>query len=607
MGAVTSSVRQPPSQARLVAWRRGSRALGIVVLFVGLIALLNWIWLGGARTAWYATAIGICLLVVAGALWLNSRLLDRLETQTREHREWAEKAVRVSEEQYRMLFNSMEEGFCTIEMIFDKNDKAVDYRFLETNPAFEKQSGLKDAKGKLMRELAPNHEQRWFDIYGKIAMTGESARFEDWAEALHRWHEVSAFRVGAAEDRWVGIVFSDISARKRREEEMREAKEQAERASRTKDDFLAALSHELRTPLTPVLMTAAALRDDDRLPLDAREQLAMMKRNIELEARLIDDLLDLTRIAHGKLELRMQPCDAHSLLALAVGMVRSEARAKGLTLNIDLRAEQANVMGDPARLQQVFWNLLKNAVKFTPEAGRVIVRSQHVDGKFAVEIADTGVGIPPDAVARIFRPFEQAADGQNGRRFGGLGLGLSITKAILDRHSAEIVVNSPGLGQGATFRVELPMNNSLVPMAGRISSTRASLGETHAAEFAKTPLRVLLVEDHEATIQVLRRLLARAGHNVTSAMTVAGAMQAAENDRFDVVISDIGLPDGTGFQLMEELRNAYHLRGIALSGYGMDEDVQRARDAGFAAHLIKPVDFDQLQQTVSGVMEQVVS
>ena len=603
---MTSAVRQPQSHARLVAWRRGSRALGIIVLFVGLVALLNWIWLGGARSGWYATAIGICLLVVAGALWLNSRLLDRLEKQTREHREWAEKAVRVSEEQYRMLFNSMEEGFCTIEVLFDKNDKAVDYRFLEINPAFEKQSGLKDAKGKLMRELAPNYEQHWFDIYGKIALTGESARFEDRAEALHRWYEVYAFRVGAAEDRRVGIVFSDITARKRREEEMREAKEQAERASRTKDEFLAALSHELRTPLTPVLMTAAALRDDDRLPLDAREQLAMMKRNIELEARLIDDLLDLTRIAHGKLQLRMQPCDAHSLLALAVGMVRDEARARGLTLKIDLRAEQGNVMGDPARLQQVFWNLLKNAVKFTPEPGRVIVRSQQVKGKFVVEIIDSGVGIAPDAVAKIFRPFEQAFDMQNGRRFGGLGLGLSITKAILDRHGAKIVVNSRGLGQGTTFRVELPMTNTLVPMsAGKISKAHANILETHNGEFPQTPLRVLLVEDHEATIQVLRRLLARAGHNVTSTMTVAGAKQAAQNDRFDVVISDLGLPDGTGFQLMQDLRNAYHLRGIALSGYGMDEDVQRARDAGFAAHLIKPVDFEQLQQTVSGVMEEV--
>lgn len=600
---MTTAVHHPQPQARLFAWRRVSRILGILVLLIALSAVLSWIWLGGGRSGWSATAIGVCLFVVAIAFWLNSRLLDRLDKQARQHREWAEEAVRASEEQYQMLFNSMEEGFCTIEVIFDENDKPVDYRFLEINPAFEKQTGLKDAKGKLMRDLAPDHEQHWFDIYGKIALTGESARFENRAEALHRWYEVYAFRVGAAEDHRVGIVFSDITDRKRREEEMRYAKEQAERASRAKDEFLAALSHELRTPLTPVLLTTAVLRDDGRLPLDARDQLAMMKRNIELEARLIDDLLDLTRITHGKFALRMEPCDVHSLLALAVEMVRDEARTKHLKVEIDLRADQANVMGDPARLQQVFWNLLKNAVKFTPDSGHVTVRSQRSDGKLAVEIVDTGVGIAPEAVGTIFLPFEQAA--QKDRRFGGLGLGLSISKAILDQHGAKIEVDSDGLGRGATFRVALPVTDASVPTpAEKVSSPRGPVVATQNGKVTQRPLRVLLVEDHEPTIEVLRRLLTRVGHRVTSAMTVAAAMQAAENARFDIVISDLGLPDGTGFQLMEELRDIYSLRGIALSGYGMDEDLKRARSSGFAAHLIKPVDFDQLQQAISEVVEE---
>lgn len=602
---MTTAVHHPRPQARLLAWRRLSRVLGILVLLIALSAVLSWIWLGGGRSGWYATAIGLCLFVVAIAFWLNSRLLDRLDKQARQHREWAEEAVRASEEQYQMLFNSMDEGFCTIEVIFDENDKPVDYRFLEINPAFEKQTGLKDAKGKLMRELAPDHEQHWFDIYGKIALTGESARFENRAEALRRWYEVYAFRVGAAEDRRVGIVFSDITDRKRREEEMRNAKEQAERASRAKDEFLAALSHELRTPLTPVLLTTAVLRDDGRLPLDARDQLAMMKRNIELEARLIDDLLDLTRITHGKLALRMEPCDVHSLLALAVEMVRDEARTKNLAVEIDLRADQANIMGDPARLQQVFWNLLKNAVKFTSDSGHVTVRSQLSDGKLAVEIADTGVGIPPEAIGKIFLPFEQAAEVQKDRRFGGLGLGLSISKAILDQHGAEIAVDSDGLGRGATFRVALPVTEVSVPSpTKKMSDAGADIAAPHNGEIAQRHLRVLLVEDHKATIEVLRRLLTHAGHHVTSAMTVASARQAAESARFDIVISDLGLPDGTGFQLMEELRDIHSLRGIALSGYGMDEDLKRARSSGFAAHLIKPIDFDQLRQAIIEVVKE---
>lgn len=653
---------------------------------------------------------------VIGVVMVFRDVTERRRIETERRR--ANEAVRKSEEEYRILFSSMEEGFCTIEVKFDQNEKPVDYLFLEINPAFERQTGLKDAKGKWMRELAPQHEQHWFDIYGAIALTGESARFENRAEALGRWYEVYAFRVGPPALRRVGIVFNDITERKRREEEMRaagerfrflaesmpqkiftstpggevdyfnrqwleftglafeqirgwgwlqfihpddveenvrswkhsietgepfylehrfrrsdgtyhwhvtrahamrdghgevlmwigsntdidevrQAKEQAERASRTKDEFLAALSHELRTPLTPVLMTAAVLRDDARLPLDARDQLSMMKRNIELEARLIDDLLDLTRIAQGKLMLRMEPCDAHSLIALAVEMVRSEARTKGLAVEIDLRAGRANVMADPARLQQVFWNLLKNAVKFTPESGHLSVRSRDNEGRLTVEIADTGVGIEPDSVDRIFLPFEQAREVQKDRRFGGLGLGLSISKAILDLHGGEINAQSPGPGQGATFRVQLPATDA--PVTRRAESLAPAPdfgGKTQGVDVAATPLRVLLVEDHEATIQVIRQLLTRAGHNVTSAMTVAGAIQAAENARFDLVISDLGLPDGTGFDLMQHLRATCNLPGIALSGFGMDEDLRRSHEAGFAAHLIKPVDFARLQQAM---------
>ena len=569
--------------------------LAILVVLAGTQTVWVLIAVGGTRFGWDAIPIGLCLFFVAVAVWLNGRL--------RKQREWAEHAVRASEEQYRLLFNSMEEGFCTIEVLFDKKNNPTDYRFLEINDAFERHTGLVNAKGKLMRDLAPNHEQHWFDIYGKIALTGESQRFENSAEALGRWYEVHGFRVGDPAARRVGIVFSDITRRKEREEEMRQAKEQAERASNAKDEFLAALSHELRTPLTPVLMTAAELRDDARLPADMRDQLAMMKRNIELEARLIDDLLDLTQIVHGKLALRLQPCDTHSLVALAVEMVRSQAHTKKVAVDIDLRADRAQVMADPARLQQVFWNLLSNAVKFTPESGRVTVRSQHQNGEVIIEIADTGVGISPEALDKIFLPFEQAAEIQKDRRFGGLGLGLSITKAILDQHGAGIEVRSDGIGRGAMFRVKLVLTDAPV----RLPSVPV---QPNAAAFygrpaAKTPLQVLLVEDHEATIEVLRRLLTRDGHTVKLAMTIAAAKHIAKNGKFDLLISDLGLPDGTGFELMEELRKKYNLSGIALSGYGMEEDLRRTREVGFHTHLIKPVDFEQLRRAISDLTEKI--
>lgn len=586
---MTTAVHQSRPRGHIIAWQRVSQGLAIVVL-LSLLAVTLWTWSSEKISAWDAFPVGVCLFAVATASGLNGRL--------QRDRESAVAAARASEEQYRLLFNSMEEGFCTIEVLFDQNNKPIDYRFLEINAAFEKHTGLVNAKGKRMRDLAPNHEQHWFDIYGEIALTGISQRFEDRAEALGRWYEVHAFRLGDPADRMVGIVFSDITERKQRENEMRQAIEQAERASNAKDEFLAALSHELRTPLTPVLMTAAELRDDERLPNEARDQLAMMKRNIELEARLIDDLLDLTQIVHGKLALRLQPCDTHSLVALAVEMVRSEANAKRLQLAIDLRADRAQVLADPARLQQVFWNLLKNAVKFTPERGHVTVRSQQRDGKVTVEIADDGVGIAPEAVDKIFLPFEQAAEIQKDRRFGGLGLGLSITKAIIDQHGAEIGVRSDGVGRGATFRVELALTDAPVPVP-QVSADRVDSASAYGTMAAVTPLRILLVEDHDATIQVLRRLLTRDGHEVKLAMTCAAAKHIAKNGKFDIVISDLGLPDGTGFELMQELHNKHGLRGIALSGYGMEEDRRRSRDAGFVAHLIKPVDFEQLRQAVN--------
>ncbi len=585
--AVTAAIHPTGPRGKIIAWQRVSQALAVIVL-VTLVAITVRAWISDKISAWDVFPVGVCLFAVAAAFWLNGRL--------HRDRELAEKAARASEEQYRRLFNSMEEGFCTIEVLFDQNKKPADYRFLEINDAFEKHTGLVNAKGKRMRELAPDHEQHWFDIYGNIALTGISQRFENRAEALGRWYEVHAFRVGDPAARTVGIVFSDITERKGRENEMREAREQAERASNAKDEFLAALSHELRTPLTPVLMTASELRDDERLPDEARDQLAMMKRNIELEARLIDDLLDLTQIVHGKLALRLQPCDTHSLVALAVEMVRSEANAKRQQLAIDLRADRAQVMADPARLQQVFWNLLKNAVKFTPERGHVTVRSQQLDGKVVVEIADDGVGIAPEAVDKIFLPFEQSAEIQKDRRYGGLGLGLSITKAIIDQHGAEIGVHSDGIGRGATFRVELELTDAPVPMPDVSSVDPAS---NYGRPATATPLRVLLVEDHDATIQVLRRLLTREGHEVKLAMTCAAAKHIAKNGQFDIVISDLGLPDGTGFELMQELHGKHGLRGIALSGYGMEEDLRRSKDAGFVAHLIKPVDFEQLRQAVN--------
>lgn len=377
--------------------------------------------------------------------------------------------------------------------------------------------------------------------------------------------------------------------------DLKTAQREVEAASRAKDDFLAALSHELRTPLTPVLLSAAALRYDERLPQDVRDELVMIERNIALEGRLIDDLLDLTRIARGKLPLREEPCDAHSLMNHAIEIVRDEAQGKRVTIELKLSAHRFGVVGDPARLQQVFWNLLRNAVKFTPAGGSIEVRSRDAAeaGTLVLEVSDTGYGFLPEKADVLFLPFEQEAR-EGHHRFGGLGLGLAIARAIVDLHGGTIRAASAGPDRGATFTVTLP--GASEAMAGVTDPDQA---DAATAEERAPVRRILLVEDHEPTLAILARLLRRAGHEVSTANSVGAAIEASSAGKFDVVVSDLGLPDGSGIDLIVRLRtDDPELQGIALSGYGMEEDLLRSREAGFVAHLVKPVNFDQLVQAL---------
>ena len=414
----------------------------------------------------------------------------------------------------------------------------------------------------------------------------------------HRWFLVRAQALRDETGRiakWFGTN-TDIHA-------LKLAQSEAERANRAKDEFLAALSHELRTPLTPVLMTAAALREDASLPQAVREQLGMMERNIALEARLIDDLLDLTRISRGKLHVIRQPCDAHSLIGLAIEIVRDDALSKSISIRRAFSAHHCGLVADPARFQQVIWNLLRNAVKFTPRGGSITVGTR--DNKSAeglcrlrVEVVDTGIGITTAQLENIFLPFEQGELAGN-HRFGGVGLGLAIARAIVDLHGGSIHAESEGVNRGATFVVEFP--GATEPPAGALEHVQSLLPTSQSlapACVSQRSLRLLLVEDHEPTLQVMTRLLVRAGHQVVAVGSLAHALSEASANRLDLVISDLGLPDGTGTELMQQLRAVYGLSGIALSGYGMDEDLARSREAGFVTHLTKPVDFHQLERAI---------
>ncbi|MDQ6624613.1 MAG: PAS domain S-box protein [Verrucomicrobiota bacterium] len=386
----------------------------------------------------------------------------------------------------------------------------------------------------------------------------------------------------------LGIQVGLYLERKQTEEELHRQKDAAEAANQAKDRFLAALSHELRTPLTPVLMWACATAADESLPPDLREDIRMVCRNVELEARLIDDLLDLTRITQGKLQLKLQDCDVHLLLQHAIEIVRSELTVKNLKLKVDLQATNHQVHADATRMQQVFWNLLKNAQKFTPEGGDVVVRSYDAEpGVLGLEITDSGRGIDAELMPKLFTAFQQGASSPN-----GLGLGLAICRAIVEMHGGKIYARSAGPNTGATFAVELST------VAGR--GVAGPMNEKAPAHQWRK-LRILMVEDHEHTSIVMSRLLRRAGHEVLTANSVQTSLDVLRSTKIDLLVSDLGLPDGNGFQVMRELAKRSEAKGIAVSGYGMDEDVAQSSAAGFSVHLTKPISPEQLQKAIEEV------
>jgi signal transduction histidine kinase/CheY-like chemotaxis protein len=377
------------------------------------------------------------------------------------------------------------------------------------------------------------------------------------------------------------LVLGAITAERRR------AKEEAEAASQAKDRFLATLSHELRTPLTPVLALSSVLEQSAALPAEARAQMEVVRRNAELEARLIDDLLDLTRISRGKLRVASEPVSLSDTLEHVLDICQREAASRGVL--IERQGQLANVMvrADPTRLHQVFWNVVKNAVEFTPSGGRILLRTAlEAPNRIVVEVQDTGAGIDPSDIGRIFEPFEQA-----GPRTRGLGLGLSISRALIEAQGGTLTASSHGQGHGATFRVELEVLPGMAPAARPAPHAAAS-------PFRLETRRVLLVEDHVDTLSAARALLAELACDVVAATSVREALAAAQAQPFDLVLSDLGLPDGNGLELMAHLRDRYGLSGIAVTGYGMEEDLRRSREAGFVDHLVKPITFSRLESAI---------
>jgi PAS domain S-box-containing protein len=390
------------------------------------------------------------------------------------------------------------------------------------------------------------------------------------------------------------------------------AREQAEAANRSKDLFLSVLSHELRTPLTPALATLGALELAPDLTADVRDQIAMVRRNVETESRLLDDLLDVSRIANGKVQLHFEVVDAHTILRAVVAMSQPDVAAKRIAVTLALRARQPQIWADPGRFQQMLLNLVGNAVKFTPTGGDILIRTSDGPGRVEIQVADTGVGIEADMLPRLFSPFEQGEKTVT-RRFGGLGLGLSIVKSLADLHHATISAASPGKGQGATFTLAMRALSDSAPHSHVVSAPAAPTASTStsppgtaypgSAPAGEPQVRcnVLLVEDHDDTRRVLSRLLQTFGCRVTAAGSVREARDIADGteEAFDLLLSDIGLPDGTGHEVMRYLQRRHPTPGIAISGFGQDEDLARSKEAGFAVHLTKPIAVQTLRTAIT--------
>ena len=532
-------------------------------------------------------------------------------------RKRAEADLLSNEVRYRDLFTRMDEGYCIIEVLYEDRDgrpHPVDYRFELVNPAFMTQTGLVDPVGRTMREMAPGHEAHWAEAYGRVADTGRAERFTLEAAAVGgSWFEVFAFRVGEAADRRVAVLFTNVTERKRAEHDResalateRQLRSVAEQAGRLKDDFLATISHELRTPLNAIVGWTQLMAGGDD-PETVREGVEVIGRNAALQSRLIEDILDVSRITSGKIRLAADPVDLRDPVAAAVETVRTAANAKDIALSVDAGDGPARVTGDADRLQQVFWNLLANAIKFTDRGGRVSVALRRSASRVVVTVADRGRGMSAEFLPYVFDRFRQA-DMSTTRRAGGLGLGLSIVRHLVELHGGTVAADSRGEGHGSTFTVDLPVLAVEAAPAPAAPAGGVATADTPgpAAAVSLDGLRVLVLDDEPDARRVVQATLVRHGAEVTLVSTVSDAIGVlAGDDEFDVALSDIGMPGEDGYAFIHRLRQLERQRqaprplpAVALTALTRPSDRTGTLAAGFDRYLSKPVRAGDLLQTV---------
>lgn len=507
----------------------------------------------------------------------DALLLQKVAERTWEtvERARAEHALCLTEMRSQQIFDSIDQGMCIIRMVYDRDGKPIDYIFLHANAAFASQTGLANVIGKGMRELAPHHEQFWFDTYARIDRTGVPERFEHKAEALKRFYEVYGFRIDDPEEHTVCVLFKDISSRIAAEQALL-------KANKAKDDFLAVVSHELRNPLNLILLNAellARIPEAQTQPIIQRTA-ETLSRTVKNLAIVVDDLLDLSRINTGKLALQCHCLHFEPLVRRLITSFQDEAQHNGIALS---HALQPNLLihADAARIEQVIWNLLSNALKFTPSGGAIHVSLSSRDDWAILEVSDTGQGIAAEVLPHVFDMFVQE-DSSSSRIKGGLGIGLALVKQIVELHQGKVEACSRGKGTGANFRVFLPLSRTVPAEAGQDPSTL-----DHS-------VRLLLIEDNQDSANLLSHLLTLEGYQVDVALGGKSGLEMIETAEYsyDLILSDIDMPDLDGFQLARRLRANEKTATtplIAVTGINLQGNNEKLHSAGFNDVVSKPV------------------
>ncbi|MBW4489815.1 MAG: response regulator [Trichocoleus desertorum ATA4-8-CV12] len=543
----------------------------------------------------------------------KSRLTESLGKLTASLRD-----LQVAEEAIRLLLSAVQQSRDSI-IITAADIDLPGPEIVYVNPAFTEMTGYtsEEVLGQTPRLLqGPDTDRELLNDLRQHLVSGEPFHGEainyhkDGTEYYVEWN-ITPIRDARQTITHFVAIQRDISDRKCLEQEREQllqqeqaARNEAEAANRTKDEFLAMLSHELRTPLTPILGWSKMLRTK-RLPETKRQEaLDAIEQNAKRQAQLVDDLLDLSRIVQGKLTLNLAAVPLNVPISAALETVRLSIEAKSIQVEAKLNSAIGQVMGDAGRLQQVFWNLLANAIKFTPSKGQIRIELEQVEQYAQITVADTGLGIHPQFLPFVFNRFRQQ-DSSITRQFGGLGLGLSISQQLVEAHGGTITADSAGEGQGATFTVRLPLSpTSLSPNVS--ASTPAMIPTQQHYHLSGT--QVLVVDDEPFTLQFITFVLETAGANVTAVNSGKAALQALSQSTLDVLVSDIGMQEMDGYALIQRIRSSSQpnrdLPAIALTAYATEDNRQKALLAGFQQHLVKPVEPETLITAIALVLNR---